>query len=137
MNRIIVPIIAIVIAIAFAGSASAQCKMPGMSGGGHDHGSVSKAKSDGDTKTSASMKDMTKQSQEMTEDFAKLHEHFGEMIQINDMKKLKEEMAKHNDMMVSLHKKMSDQQEQCQEMMSMMGEKSQSSSAEEQPQHNH
>ena len=136
MNRIIVPLLAMVLAVAFVSSASAQCSMPGMSGG-HDHGSSSKAKSDGDAKTSEMMKDMTKQSQEMTKDFAGLHEHFGEMMQITDMNKLKDEMEKHNEMMVSLHKKMSDQQEQCQEMMSMMQDKSETSSSENQAQHNH
>jgi len=136
MKRIVVPIITIVFAIAFVGSASAQCSMPGMSGG-HDNGSSTKATSHESSKTAGMMKNMSSRCQEATKDFADLHEHFGQMMQITDMNKLKDEMQKHNDMMVALHKKMSDHQEQCREMMSMMGNEADSSSQEGHTQHNH
>jgi len=136
MKRIVAPIIAAIVAISFTGFASAQCSMPGMSGG-HDRGSSTKAGSQENSKTAGMMKDMSADCQQMTKDFADIHKHFAEMMQIDDMKKLKEEMQKHNDLMVALHKKMSDQQEKCQEMMSMMGEKSDSSSGDGQAQHNH
>jgi len=134
--RIVVPIIAAIVAISFAGSASAQCSMPGMSGG-HDHSGSTKANSQENSKMTGMMKDISGLSQEMTKDFADLHQHFGQMMQIDDMDKLKEEMQEHNDMMVGLHKKMSDQREKCREMMSMTGQESKSSSDDGHTQHNH
>ena len=53
-------------------------------------------------------------------DFDKLQQHFNKMMQITDMKALKVEMKKHQEMMTSMHKDMVMQEDMFKNMMSSM-----------------
>ena len=53
-------------------------------------------------------------------DFDKLQQHFNKMMQITDMKTLKTEMQKHQEMMTSMHKDMVRQEDMFKNMMSSM-----------------
>jgi hypothetical protein len=97
--------------------------------GGQGHGQMQSADStkgsammgmQGMTGMMGMMHNMSGHCQMMSEEFNKLQEHFDMMMNMNDMSKLRVEMKKHQEMMSSMHQKMSEQTGICQKMMSMM-----------------
>ena len=101
-----------------------------MMGGNHDHsmkgntdsasqsGMMNKGKMD---KGMMKMGDMSKNCKMMSNNFEKLEKHFGTMMQMNDMSALKSEMMKHQEMMQTMMKTMSDHQAMCMNMMNSDG----------------
>lgn len=106
-----------------------------MMGGDHNHASMGKA----DTPSQSGMMDQGMMNQSirntpadtlinnmsmnynmMSGDFDRLQVHFNKMMQINDIKKLKAEMKKHQDLMQSMHLAIMKQKSMYQNMMSMM-----------------
>jgi len=71
-------------------------------------------------RTDSLVTNMSKYCQMMSSDFDKLQTHFEKMMQMNDMKALKTEMAKHRDMMNNMQGDINGQNNMCQNMMSMM-----------------
>lgn len=65
------------------------------------------------------MGQMSQYCRTMTADFDKLQSHFEKMMKLDDMTALKAEMQKHHDMMMTMRSQMRDQQQSCQNMMSM------------------
>lgn len=101
MNRTTVTASTVALVLVFVGAILAQNSMPRMSGN-NDHNSMPAIKSNSDARTF----ETTNCCQEMTVEFAKLHDHFNQMIKITEMGKLKAEMQKHDGMMVILYQKM-------------------------------
>lgn len=128
------PIIALVFIFGLASIAAAQ-----MMGGGHGQVMMNQADSTsrstmmGDSNMSgmgmtgmmsrmdSMMDNMSQHCKMMSNEFSKLKDHFDSMMQINDMKTLKYEMKKHQDMMNDMRQGMMQQKSMCQNMMSMMG----------------
>ena len=63
---------------------------------------------------------MSQYSRMMSDEFDKLQSHFDKMMQIQDMKTLKAEMQKHQELMNQMHESMGKQHSMIQNMMSMM-----------------
>ena len=79
------------------------------------------AQSDYDNHMMGMMTNMTNHWQMMSGQMDKLQEHFSKMMQMNNMSELKKEMQKHQEMMTSIRNNMSEQNQLCDHMMSMMG----------------
>jgi len=94
----------------------------GMMGGMHHMDSTTMTAQSGMINQSAMM-EMRKSVAEdstMTVEFSRLEKHFAEMMKISDLNRLKEEMAKHQEMMAKMHNEIMHHRQMAREMQGMM-----------------
>jgi len=94
----------------------------GMMGGMHHMDSTTITTRPGMTDQSAmmQMRQIVAEDSTMTVEFSRLEKHFAEMMKINDLNTLKDEMAKHQEIMAKMHNEMMHHRQMAREMQGMM-----------------
>jgi hypothetical protein len=116
-------VVTLIGALAFVASHISAVAQTGMTGGMHHMDDPAKTNQQAgmvNHSVMMQMRQMAAGDSTMAADFDRLQTHFNQMMKIDDMAKLKTEMAKHQEMMAMMHNEMMHNRQMAEHMEGMM-----------------